>query len=53
MTVKKIVILLLCGVIVSFAFFPMITVNVHAETATEGKKQKIRLHHKEVILQYF
>lgn len=43
MTVKKIVILLLCGVIVSFAFFPMITVNVHAETATEGSRVMVSL----------
>ena len=43
MTVKKIVISLLCCVIVSFSFLPMITVNVHAETATEESRIMVSL----------
>lgn len=43
MTVKKIVTSLLCCIIVSSVFLPIITVNVHAETATEESKIMVSL----------
>ncbi len=43
MTVKKIVTSLLCCIIVSSVFLPIITVNVHAETATEESRIMVSL----------
>ncbi len=43
MTVKKIVTALLCCIIVSSVFLPIITVNVHAETATEESRIMVSL----------
>ena len=43
MTVKKIVTSFLCCIIVSSVFLPIITVNVHAETATEESRIMVSL----------
>lgn len=43
MTVKKIVTSLLCCIIVSSVFLPIITVNVHAETAAEESRIMVSL----------
>lgn len=43
MTVKKIVTSLLCCIIVSSVFLPIITVNVHAEIATEESRIMVSL----------
>ena len=43
MTVKKIVTSFLCCIIVSSIFLPIITVNVHAETATEESRIMVSL----------
>ena len=43
MTVKKFVTSLLCCIIVSSVFLPIITVNVHAETATEESRIMVSL----------
>ena len=43
MTVKKIVTSLLCCIIVSSVFLPIITVNVHAETAKEESRIMVSL----------
>ena len=43
MTVKKIVTSLLCCIIVSSVFLPIITVNVHAETTAEESRIMVSL----------